>query len=117
MGTHPIFESDFDCLTEMTEEETLIGKVKLIETEDKTYIIKSRANNKLPKNSLKFGSVLESTEGEERDKIKIKKSKYYTGGLTTSDNIYDKTHDSYIIISNPKGKLIIMKADEMILSP
>merc|ERR1712110_145086 len=91
MGTHPIFESDFDCLTEMTEEETLI------ETEDKTYIIKSRANNKLPKNSLKFGSVLESTEREERDKIKIEKSKYYTGGLT-SENIFDQTHDSYIII-------------------
>ena len=38
---------------EPTSEETLIGKVKNIETEDETYIITSRANNKMPKSSLK----------------------------------------------------------------
>jgi len=35
MGTHPIFESDFDCLTECREEEALVGEEE-VEARDRT---------------------------------------------------------------------------------
>merc|ERR1712113_807148 len=34
MGTHPIFESDFDCLTDMSMEEPVVNDVGMNESKD-----------------------------------------------------------------------------------
>merc|ERR1712062_160573 len=65
MGTHPIFESDFDCLTDEAEKKAGIEKAEFDLHEEKIMKIKSRVSQL----DAALTEIKAKTTEEEKEKI------------------------------------------------
>merc|ERR1712189_13831 len=110
MGTHPIFESDFDCLTELSDnmgEAVPLGKVSEIVTDTKLILSGSKATD-LSASSLKHARMY---SGPNKPDILSVPPRKLIKREWTSDGP-NEDFDHYILIVPKKQKFSRTELDE-----
>jgi len=102
MGTHPIFESDFDCLTEMaeTDKPSVLEARLQAARERRQRQEKERADRK-----TEMASKLEETEKRRQDLVSARDAKIEAKKGTESENDDDNNEQNELLLENLAEKM------------